>query len=535
MTHGRFRSVSAVLGVAAVLICAVVSGGQDPGQDDAETSKAASLVGNKTSRTYHLETCPLATRLPAKSKVALETPEAAEQGGYKPCPQCKPKSSPAKGDDSKPKTTAGKSKSKPKAPAAANVLRFSRDIAPILAGNCNTCHNAEQKKGDFVISTFESLMKGSKSGPVIIAGKPEESLLVELITERKMPRGGNRTLSDDAIAKIREWVKQGALLDSGVSPTAPLDQVAPTPEQLRKEQLAQLPEDEVTAKLEQTGRERWKKATSKSEPKVTASRGFLIFSELPEDRAKALGRSLDATRTTLGNLFASDPANVLNGPEKISVYVFNTNNVYAEFLRAEEQREVELGAEAHARLAAEAPYIAAIDPHGGAAEPAAPKGKSSKKKDAEALLAAPLRGLPALATEALARGVLEASGKPPRWLAEGFGAYMAAQVEPRGPYFSKLRAEAAQQYQIGGATRLTEALGDQASPEAIRALGFSLCEWMASSARNAFPNLILGMTQEGTTKLDDIIKACFGPESNRDDLLGEWAGFIATRYGARRR
>jgi hypothetical protein len=323
------------------------------------------------------------------------------------------------------------------------------------------------------------------------------------------------------------------LLDPGVSATAPLDQIAPSQEELRKEALARLSVDEVDSKLKQTGLDRWKKATTKSEPLVTEGRNFLLFSNLPEARTAALLKSLENERTLLANFFGSE-GNALGGPEKISVYVFNNSNVYAEFLRAVEQREVELGVEAHARLGVEAPYLVAIDPLGGAAEATA-KGRGSKKKEADNALLAPTRSLPALLAEAFGTGIVQAAGKPPRWLAEGFGAYVASLLEPRSSYMAKLRNEAADQLQIGGATRLTEALGDQASPEALRALGFSLCEWMAAGARQAFPEFVRGMTQEGTAKLDEVIKACFGPETNRDDLLEQWAEFIATRYGTPRR
>lgn len=522
MSRGHTRSMSALLSAAGFLsLSFALSFAQDPAND---ARGAEAFVGNKATRTYHRATCPAAMRTAAKAKVELADTASAKESGYKPCPQCKP---------DQPGADEGQAGGKSTAKAGAGLL-YSRDIAPIFAGNCNGCHDTKNKRGDFIISSFDSMMKGSKSGPVIVPGKPEESLLVQLVEERKMPRGGNRRLSDEAIAKIRDWVKQGATLDAGTSPTATVDQVAPSPEEMRKERLAALPANEVDAELERIGRERWKQATSKSEPTVTAGRKTLVFSNLPEARAKALARAVDGTRATLESFFPEDPGEVLGGPEKLSIYVFNDKGAYTEFRRAVEKREVELGIDAHAKLDLEAPYVVAIDPLAGAAEPAASKSKSSRKKS-EGGGRNVDRSLASLAVGAFAAGVVEASGQPPKWLSEGFGAYVAVMAEPRGGFASKLRAEAAEQLRIGGATRLTEALGDQTSPDALRALGFSLCEWMAAEAQPAFGEFVRGMTQEGTAKLDTVITAVFGPESNRDDLLEGWGGFIASHYGMRRR
>src|SRR5262245_1186347 len=81
-------------------------------------------------------------------------------------------------------------------------LKFSRDIAPILVGNCIGCHNPERKRGKFDLTTFEKLMAGSDVEKVIVPGKPEEShLVLRLRGEEtpKMPQGANNNLADEAI------------------------------------------------------------------------------------------------------------------------------------------------------------------------------------------------------------------------------------------------------------------------------------------------------------------------------------------------
>ena len=70
---------------------------------------------------------------------------------------------------------------------------------------------------------------------IVLAGKPDESHLVLRIKgdeEPRMPQGGQNRMSDEAIATIERWVKEGAKLDTGVDPKKPMKSYAATPEQL---------------------------------------------------------------------------------------------------------------------------------------------------------------------------------------------------------------------------------------------------------------------------------------------------------------
>ncbi|HEV8542058.1 MAG TPA: c-type cytochrome domain-containing protein, partial [Verrucomicrobiae bacterium] len=103
----------------------------------------------------------------------------------------------------------------PRAPAA--EARFS-DVAAIFSKHCLDCHAAQDPEANLVMESFDSLMKGGESGPVIIPGKSSESLLVRMIEgavekDRKkqiMPPGKREKLSGEQISLIREWIDQGA-------------------------------------------------------------------------------------------------------------------------------------------------------------------------------------------------------------------------------------------------------------------------------------------------------------------------------------
>ena len=88
---------------------------------------------------------------------------------------------------------------------------FELRIRPILANNCYACHTSS-KLGDLQVDSREHLLKGGKSGPAIVPGKPEESLLIRAVrhddSRLKMPLGGK--LADQEISDLVTWVASGA-------------------------------------------------------------------------------------------------------------------------------------------------------------------------------------------------------------------------------------------------------------------------------------------------------------------------------------
>ncbi|MBI4625736.1 MAG: DUF1549 domain-containing protein [Verrucomicrobia bacterium] len=92
---------------------------------------------------------------------------------------------------------------------------FVRKVEPILRENCHKCHShsAEKIKGDFLLDSREALLAGGASGLVIDLQDPGKSLLLEAIRytneDLQMPPKGKK-LSDEQIAILTDWVKQGA-------------------------------------------------------------------------------------------------------------------------------------------------------------------------------------------------------------------------------------------------------------------------------------------------------------------------------------
>src|ERR1044071_5321490 len=88
---------------------------------------------------------------------------------------------------------------------------FETRVRPVLAKNCYGCHT-DSHMGGLRLDSAAAGAKGGNSGPPIVPGKPDESLLIQAIRrthERlKMPPSGK--LPDADIEAITEWVKSGA-------------------------------------------------------------------------------------------------------------------------------------------------------------------------------------------------------------------------------------------------------------------------------------------------------------------------------------
>src|SRR3974390_1944257 len=100
-------------------------------------------------------------------------------------------------------------------PTPAQLQFFENHIRPVLAENCYKCHSqqAEKVKGGLLLDSREGVLKGGGTGPAIVPGDPEKSLLIKAIrytdADLQMPPKGNK-LPDTAIADLTAWVKMGA-------------------------------------------------------------------------------------------------------------------------------------------------------------------------------------------------------------------------------------------------------------------------------------------------------------------------------------
>jgi hypothetical protein len=90
------------------------------------------------------------------------------------------------------------------------VPRFEADVLPLFQAKCVRCHGGKRPKGDLDLSTAAGLFKGGESGPVILAGKPDESLLYDKVHKGAMPPRKKDRLGAAEVETLRRWIAAGA-------------------------------------------------------------------------------------------------------------------------------------------------------------------------------------------------------------------------------------------------------------------------------------------------------------------------------------
>ncbi|EMI22721.1 secreted protein containing DUF1549 [Rhodopirellula maiorica SM1] len=106
-------------------------------------------------------------------------------------------------------------------PDAAEIEYFERKIRPLLSQHCYECHSADSDtvQGGLRLDSAAAIAQGGDSGPVLVAGSPENSLLIETILYEdgiQMPPQGKLAASE--IAELTRWVKRGAAFPPSVDP-----------------------------------------------------------------------------------------------------------------------------------------------------------------------------------------------------------------------------------------------------------------------------------------------------------------------------
>ncbi len=91
-----------------------------------------------------------------------------------------------------------------------NGLYFERDVRPILKTHCFHCHGEESTREGGLDVRFVGLMQtGGESGPALVSGNPDESLIWQRIDAGQMPPKG-KGLSAEERSILFEWIRDGA-------------------------------------------------------------------------------------------------------------------------------------------------------------------------------------------------------------------------------------------------------------------------------------------------------------------------------------
>ena len=95
--------------------------------------------------------------------------------------------------------------------ATDSKVSFHSEIVPLLKRSCQGCHHPGDPNGDLIVTTYTDLKRGGMAGDAIVPGKPDESLLIELISgdEPAMPQN-MEPLSAEEVELFRRWILEGA-------------------------------------------------------------------------------------------------------------------------------------------------------------------------------------------------------------------------------------------------------------------------------------------------------------------------------------
>ena len=73
-------------------------------------------------------------------------------------------------------------------PAAAATVSFANDVMPIVQSRCVNCHGGDRIEEGLLMRSYDEILAGSDNGAVIVPGNVTDSLLVELVTTKEMPK-----------------------------------------------------------------------------------------------------------------------------------------------------------------------------------------------------------------------------------------------------------------------------------------------------------------------------------------------------------
>jgi hypothetical protein len=88
-------------------------------------------------------------------------------------------------------------------PPPVSALTWNGYVSTVLEQKCTVCHG---QAAGLSLGSYAAAMKGSRNGPVIVPGRPADSLLIQ-----KQAAGGHPgQLSADELARFQQWIEAGA-------------------------------------------------------------------------------------------------------------------------------------------------------------------------------------------------------------------------------------------------------------------------------------------------------------------------------------
>lgn len=154
-------------------------------------------------------------------------------------------------------------------PKGTETVSFKNEVGPMFNRLCLDCHQGNNPAGGLSLVTFNDLMMGGDSGPVIIPGDAENSRLFRLVGGLELPRmpaDNQRRIRRSEYAALKTWFEEGNTFD-GPDPAAPILDYIDTPEKMAARERDARSADEWAAARKESTAALWKRGMPLLTPK----------------------------------------------------------------------------------------------------------------------------------------------------------------------------------------------------------------------------------------------------------------------------
>jgi hypothetical protein len=103
------------------------------------------------------------------------------------------------------------------------ITHFENEIRPVLIGQCIKCHSDKKQEGGLRLDTLEGFLKGGDSGPALVPGNPEESVLMEALHYDGLEMPPTGKLPEKTILQFQRWIADGAVWPTIDKPLRPAE------------------------------------------------------------------------------------------------------------------------------------------------------------------------------------------------------------------------------------------------------------------------------------------------------------------------
>ena len=226
------------------------------------------------------------------------------------------------------------------------TVHFMKDLMPEMVDTCGRCHNDTVTRSGFSVMSFEKVMKGGDSGPVVVGGSLENSRLWRLVNGDDtpvMPAGNQTGVTRPWYNNLKTWILEGATFDGDDA-----KKTFPSRAERDAAAMAKFTPEQWLAIRKKASAADWKKTYPNVEPKHRESAEFLMYGDVSEERMEQLEKwALDQV-AALRQTFKVKDEPLWKG--KLALFVFKERFGYEEFNHSVQKRDVEKDVLGHSHL-----------------------------------------------------------------------------------------------------------------------------------------------------------------------------------------